>query len=144
MRDVKTSLAYRWFEEVWNNSNRNAIDQLLTTDVITNGIDTKNQSGIEGFKTFYDNFRMDFSNVWVVVEDVISQDDTESARCTVTATHNNSGKSVTFSGNATIKVRDGKIAEAWNNFDFLTMYLQLGYALHASQSLEHETQDASM
>ena len=129
MRDIKTSLVYRWFEEVWNNSNRNAIDKLLTTDVITNGIDTKSQSGIEGFKTFYDNFRNDFSDVQVIVEDVITQDDIESARCTVTATHNNDGKAVKFSGNATIRVRDGKIAEAWNNYDFLNLYQQLGQKL---------------
>jgi predicted ester cyclase len=33
---------------------------------------------------------------------------------------------VEITGIAIVRVADGKIVEAWNNFDFLTMHRQLG------------------
>jgi predicted ester cyclase len=35
---------------------------------------------------------------------------------------------VIFTGIAILRIRDGKIVEAWNNFDFQTMTAQLGGA----------------
>jgi predicted ester cyclase len=33
---------------------------------------------------------------------------------------------VDFTGVAITRIKDGKIVEAWNNFDFMKMYKQLG------------------
>jgi predicted ester cyclase len=129
MQNLNSTLAHRWFDEVWNNSKRESIDKLLATDAILNGLDTNNQKGTEGFKTFYDKFRMEFTDVQIIVEKVITEDDFESALCNVTAMHTGLGKKVNFSGVAIIRTRNGKIAESWNYFDFLTMYQQLGYLL---------------
>ena len=72
---------------------------------------------------------MQCANIKVDVEDVISEDDIESARTTVSAIHTESGKQVTFSGMCMVKTAQGKIAEAWNNYDFLNLYQQLGQKL---------------
>jgi predicted ester cyclase len=68
-------------------------------------------------------------NIKVSVEDVISQDDLESARTTVSAVHSESGRNVSFSGMCMVRIVEGKIAEAWNNYDFLNLYQQLGQKL---------------
>ena len=57
------------------------------------------------------------------------QDDMESARTIVNAIHTATGKNVSFTGICMVRVQDGKIAEAWNNYDFLNMYQQLGQNL---------------
>ena len=85
--------------------------------------------GPEGFKTFYNGFKSQFHNVKVDVEDVVRQDDVESARMMVSAVHTDSGKAVTFPGICMARIDNGRIAEAWNNFDFLSMYQQLGQKL---------------
>ena len=36
------------------------------------------------------------------------------------------GKPVAFEGMLTFRVRDGKVVEAWNSFDFLKMFQQMG------------------
>ena len=90
-----------------------------------------NQVGISDFKVFYNDFKAQFANIRVSVEDVICEEDFESARCAVTVTHIRSGKTVSFNGISVTKIREGKIVEAWNSFDFLTMNLQLGYSLVA-------------
>lgn len=133
MRPPSTTLTYRWFQQVWNNGRREAIDALANTDLIVHGLATEAQphgiNGLEGFKLFYDDFRRQYENIHVHVENVICEENMESARCIVTARHRESGRDVNFAGMTQIKIRDEKIAEAWNNFDFLGLQLQLGYTL---------------
>ena len=132
MRNTQSTLLYRWFDEVWNNGDKNAIDQILAADLEVHGLVMEpGQKGAEGFKTFYENFRKEFHNIVVNVEDSISEDDVQAVRATVNATHTASNKNVNFSGMCMARIEDGKIAEAWNNFDFLEMYQQLGQNLTA-------------
>ena len=130
MRNVQTTLLYKWFDEVWNKGDENAIDKLMTSDSIAKGILADDQpKGAEGFKIFFNDFKSQFHDIKIEVDDVISQDDIESARTTVSAIHTKSGKKVTFSGMCMVKVAEGKIAEAWNNYDFLNLYEQIGQKL---------------
>jgi len=130
MRTTKTTVSFKWFQEVWNEGNRNSIDELLTKDVIAHGLGPAGQiQGVEGFKQFYDDFRNQLKNVHVLVEDVICQDDLEASLCKVTGVDAISGKKVEFSGICMVKIENGKIAQAWNHYDFLKMYQQLGFAL---------------
>ncbi|HKZ65557.1 MAG TPA: ester cyclase [Chitinophagaceae bacterium] len=129
MPQKESTLTYRWFAEVWNQGMENSIDELLAPEAVVHGIGDLSGPGPAGFKAFYHSFLNDFTNVDVDVENVISEDGYESSRCKVNATHKTSGQTVNFSGQTTIKVKDGKIVESWNNFDFLSMHQQLGFAL---------------
>ena len=130
MRNVKSTLMYKWFSEVWNNDNEHAIDKLMAGDAIAEGILTEDMpKGTEGFKIFFRNFRSQFHNIQVTVDDVVSEDDMEAARTTVHMIHTSSGKPVSFTGTGMCRVKDGKIAAAWNNYDFLGLYQQLGQKL---------------
>lgn len=127
MRDKNSTLQYRWFDEVWNKGNENAIDELMTEDAIAHGL--SDEKGPAGFKTFYRNFKNQFSNIDIEVEDVVTQDDMEVGRCKVNLTETATGKDVAFSGLCMTKIKNGKIDEAWNHFDFLSMFQQLGHSL---------------
>ncbi len=130
MRDTKSTLINRWFTKVWNEGSVQAIDDLMKDDAIAHGITAPGQKpGPEGFKSFFHDFRSQFRNIHIDIQDVITQDDMESARTFVTAEHIPSGKKVEFSGLCMCRIEGGKIAEAWNNYDFLTMHQQLGQKL---------------
>jgi len=127
MRNHQNALLYKWFDEVWNKDDESSIDKLMTHDSSAEGIFKEGQpKGAEGFKIFFKDFRNQFHDVKIDIEDVISQDDMEAARTIVNAIHTESGKKVKFSGLCMVKVVDGKIAAAWNNYDFLNLYEQLG------------------
>ena len=133
MRNARSTLVYKWFDEVWNKNNENAIDNLMANDSNHRGIMPEDQAnGVAGFKIFFNDFRSKFHNIEIEVEDVISQDDIECARTVVTAIHTESKKAVKFSGMCMVKIADGKITEAWNNYDFLNLYQQLGQKLTVS------------
>jgi predicted ester cyclase len=134
MPNKKSTLTYRWFQEVWNSGRKDAIDELLDVNGVVHGIEGVNVPGPEGFKVFYDSFRQQFPKIHVEVEDTVSQEDYETSRCTVTATDANN-QTVKFTGMTFMRTGDDKIVEAWNNFDFLSMYQQLGFRLAAPDEI---------
>ncbi|HEV7903060.1 MAG TPA: ester cyclase [Pyrinomonadaceae bacterium] len=129
------AVIHRWFEEVWNKGREEAIDELFAEDGIAHGLGDvagAQLRGPGGFKPFFRSFRSAFPNIEVVVEDTIAEGDRVAARCTVRATHAGEGlgfaatqRPMEISGIAIVRVRDGKIVEAWNNFDFMGMFQQL-------------------
>jgi steroid delta-isomerase-like uncharacterized protein len=122
-----------WFEEVWNQGKEDTIDRLLAADGVSHGLPCGSaMKGPVDFKPFYHNFRAAFPDIRVDVVRTIAQDDMASGHCRVSGTHSGHimgkaiGKPIEFSGMCMIRVRNGQIVEAWNNFDFLTLYQQLG------------------
>jgi steroid delta-isomerase-like uncharacterized protein len=133
------ALIRRWFEEVWNKGRAEAIEEMFAPDGVAHGLaDESGQElrGPTGFKPFFHRFRDAFPDVEVVVEQTVSEGDLVAARCTVRGRHHGdtlgfaaTERPVEFTGMTIGRIRDGKIVEAWNNFDFMTMFQQLG-ALH--------------
>lgn len=134
MRDKTSTLTHRWMEQVWNNGHEPAIDEMLDDNAIVHGIEGINEKGPQGFKVFYRNFREQFPTIHVEVEHVITEDDYEVSRCTVDGVNAN-GQDVHFTGMTYVQIRDGKIIEAWNSFDFLAMYQQLGFKMSPAEEL---------
>ena len=130
MPNIQSTLVFRWFEEVWNKGRESAIDEMLHPNIIAHGIGDNNKiEGKENFKEFYRAFNDQFENIHVEVKETISEQDLEVALCRVTATHRPTKNKVDFTGMAMVKINNGKITEGWNNFDFLSMNLQVGYKL---------------
>ena len=136
MSEENKALIGRWFEEVWNQGNSQTIDELLAPDGVIHGlVDASGQPvrGLEAFHEFHNQFRGAFSDLNISVDDVVAEGDRVVARCSVRGQH--TGESlgyaatnapVQFEGIAIVRIKDGKIVEAWNQFDFLQMNKQLG------------------
>ena len=134
MTDKKSSLTWRWMEEVWNNGRESAIDEMLDTNAVIHGIEGITEKGPAGFKVFHRSFKEQFPTIHVEVEHVLQDGDHENSRCLVEAT-NAQGQKVQFTGMTTVQVQNGKIIEGWNNFDFMSMYHQLGFKMIAAAEL---------
>ena len=136
MSEENKALIQRWFEEVWNQGNSKTIDELLDENGVIHGLmDANGQpvSGLKAFHDFHDQFRSAFSNLEISVDDVVAEGDRVVARCSVRGKH--TGESlgfaatnapIEFEGIAIVRIKNGKIVEAWNQFDFLSMNKQLG------------------
>jgi steroid delta-isomerase-like uncharacterized protein len=136
MADDNAALMRRWFDEVWNKGREEAIDELFSEEGVAHGLaDETGQAlrGPSGFKPFFRRFRGAFPEMEVIVEDTVSEGDKVAARCRIVGRHggNTLGFAATerpfeFTGIAIVRIGDGKIVEAWNNFDFMSLYQQLG------------------
>lgn len=130
------ALLRRWFDEVWNQGRSEAIDELFAAEGIAHGLSGDAESPMRGavdFKPFHQVFRGAFPDIEVIVEDMIAEGDKVAARCSVRGKHAGdhlgiaaTNSPVSFDGIAIVRIVDGKIVEAWNNFDFLKMNKQVG------------------
>jgi len=135
-QEANKALMRRWFEEVWNQGRVDAIDEMFAADGVAHGLSDepgKTMKGPDDFRPFHDIFRGAFPDIEVVVEDTIAEGDLVAARCSVRGKHTGdhlgvaaSNAPVEFTGMAIVRIKDGKIVEACNNFDFLAMNRQIG------------------
>jgi steroid delta-isomerase-like uncharacterized protein len=136
MLEENKALLRRWFDEVWNKGNAEAIDELFAPDGVAHGLSDDESMPMKGpsdFRPFHTAFRGAFPDIEVIVEDMIAEGDKVVARCSVRGKHTGdnlgikaSNSPVLFTGIAIVRIRDGKIVEAWNNFDFMKMNRQIG------------------
>jgi steroid delta-isomerase-like uncharacterized protein len=125
----------RWFEEVWNQGREATIDELCAKHCVGHG-QTADGSPIQGpehFKQFWNDFRTAFSAIHVEIHETIEQGEMVIARWTLAASHtgpfmgvNPSGKRISTTGMSMQRLADGQIVEAWDNWDQLGAFTQLG------------------
>ncbi|HKY45892.1 MAG TPA: ester cyclase [Pyrinomonadaceae bacterium] len=136
MSEENKQLLRRWFEEVWNNGRAELIEELFDENGIAHGLSDDPAKPIKGpkdYTPFYKEFREGFPNLSIVIEDLVAEGDKVAARCSVRAKHEGNFRGIAptqspvdFTGMTIVRIADGKIVEAWNNFDFLTMNQQCG------------------
>lgn len=149
MNEQNEALIRRWFEEVWNNKNETAIDEMLDDEVVGYGLNDGAGNEIvnkETFKQLFHALTGAYPDIRFHVDEVMSNDERAMARCTVTGTHTGeglgipaTGKPIDFNGTLTLEFKDSKIIKAWNDFNFLKMYQQLDAIRMLAQPSPNET-----
>lgn len=128
-------LIRRWFEEVWNQGREATIDELCAKDGIGKGqtVDGSSIHGPENFKIFWKALRSSFSSIHVDTHHIIEQNDLAMMHWTITMTHTGdfmgmpaTGKKIIATGMSLQQYENGKIIEAWDNWDQLGAFAQLG------------------
>jgi steroid delta-isomerase-like uncharacterized protein len=136
MLEENKQLVRRWFDEVWNKGRGDLIDEMFDKEGIAHGLSEDPAKPIKGpddYRPFYTMFRQAFPNMQIVVEDMVAEGDKVTARCSVRGKHEGDGlgiaatqQQVEFTGITIVRIANGKIVEAWNNFDFTAMNKQVG------------------
>ena len=136
MSEENKALLQRWFEEVWNKGRADAIDEMLDENAVVRGLSDDPSNPLIGprdFRPFHTLFREAFPNIETVTEDIMAEGDKVAARCSVRAKHEGDfmGREATqspveFTGMVIVRIYNGKIVEAWNNFDFMQLHKQVG------------------
>jgi steroid delta-isomerase-like uncharacterized protein len=130
-RDLVTA----WFDQVWNDGDEAAIDSMMGPQTRFHGLNPDGSPvvGPAGFKPFHRQMRQAFPDIHFELRRIISEGDQVACHCVVTGTHTGpglgptpTGAAVRIEGMAVATVRDGRLAEGWNFFDFVTLYQKVG------------------
>jgi len=127
----------KMYETTWDKIiNQRQIDQINETNFdknITLVTSPENIVGIEGFKDYYNNYLIGFSNVTFTIVDVFGQGDKIVKHWNFKGTHSGeffgipaTNKEVNVDGVTLVKMKDGKIAQEQDFFDNLEFMQQLG------------------
>jgi predicted ester cyclase len=134
MNAAPDAIVREWFEQVWNQRRADAIDGLLSSNATVRGLADGPIDGAAGFKPVHQLFCNSFPELNVEIVESIVDGDRAAVVCHVTGRHGGdalggkaTGKPVDFWGMSAVRVENGVIVDAWNSFDFLTMYQQIGW-----------------
>jgi steroid delta-isomerase-like uncharacterized protein len=125
--------SWRFFEEVWNNKNLGAIDELMAADYVANSVPPPLPPNREGIKQFVTVYQMAFPDARFRLDEQIAEGNKVVTRWTAVATHEGAlmgipatGKKATVTGITIDRHAGGKIVETSFEFDAMGMLIQLG------------------
>lgn len=132
MRNDAKTVARRWFEEVWNERRDGAIDELMAEGAYGH-VEGGELRGPAEFRTMRNTFLNSLSDIRIEVEDVIAEDENAVVRWRARGTHDGPGfgveatrRSIDIRGMTWLVVREGKIVEGWDTWNFAALLQTLG------------------
>lgn len=127
--------ARRFYEEVFNQGNLAAIDELSAPNIVDHTAMPDQSPGTEGLKQMIGMYLSAFPNLHLTVDAMIGEGDMVSVLSTVTGTHTAdmmgippTGKQIRVGGLDLIRFSGGKAVEVWHYEDTIGMFQQLGVA----------------
>lgn len=128
----------RFWEEVWDKGDLDVVDEIFHENFVDHGLAPGlTKQGPEGAKEAVMQFRQAMPDLYLKVDDIIAEGDKVLTRWTSGGTQTGplksgrgeipaSGRVGVVQGMTLNRVEDGKIIEAWDNFDIMGMLQQLG------------------
>jgi len=133
MSEKNKSVLRRAAEELWNQGDLSAAEELYDADVVLHGAMPGLSSGVEGVKQVVAAYRAAFPDLCLTIEELIAEGDKIADRWSWTGTHKGefmgvapTGKKVTAKGVSIVRIADGKIVEIQSASDRLDLMQQLG------------------
>ena len=131
--DIK-EISRRVTEDVWNQRKLEAVDELVAADYVHHDPNSQDfEKGPKGYRELIRRYLTAFSDLNFTIHEQIAEGDTVVSRWTATGTHNGelsgiapTGRRFEVTGTTTARVRQGKFAESWSNWDALGLMQQLG------------------
>jgi len=131
-----SAIARRFFDEVFSKGKLDLVDELFATDYFghPSGNEDANR-GPQGVKAYVGALREGVSDLSVTIEDQVADRNKVVTRWTAQRTHDGelmgippTGRSAAVTGITIQRLQDGRVVEAWTNWDVMGMLQQLGVA----------------
>jgi|SRR5579884_1036589 steroid delta-isomerase-like uncharacterized protein len=135
------SIARQFFEDAYNTGNVDLLEQLLAPTYVDEKAPPGTPSGPQGIAEVITMFRRAFPDLRFTIEDQIAEGDRVATRYTFRGTQRGelmgippTGKQVSIGGISIYRIADGKMQQAWIEYDMLGLLQQLGVVPPAGQT----------
>ncbi len=132
MSEENKAVIRRLYEEVWNQHDPEAADELVAPDVFNPDMVPEHQHGIDGYKHLVKWLHTAFPDLRYDIEDIIAEGDKVATFVTFSGTHAGplrdlapTGKQVSVKQSHWLRLANGKVVEAWTVRDDLGMMQQI-------------------
>src|SRR5918995_790315 len=140
MSEENKAVARREIEELFARGNLDAAEEIYAPDYVSHEPTSGEVRGIEGAKQFAATYREAFPDLENTIEDMVAEGDEVVVRFKARGTHQGeteafgppTGERMEITGITIKRLSEGKIVEAWTNFDALGMMQQLGVLSEAA------------
>jgi len=131
--DELKSILREFFRKAYTEGDESVIDTLMAPDVLHHGLARDPIVGRDAFRRWYHAFRGSFTDTHCSLTHICVEDDLAAARVLFTGTHSTAafgfpptGNQVSLSAVILCRFEHGQVAEAFNEFDHLSLLQQLG------------------
>jgi steroid delta-isomerase-like uncharacterized protein len=132
MADYK-EMAHRWFSEVVNEGNLDAVDEICSPDFVDHDPLPGTSGDLAGLKEGVQQIRAAFPDIQAAAEDILVEGDRLAVRSTMQATHEGdflgipaSGKKINVANYDFVRFEGDKCVEHWGVIDSAALMEQIG------------------
>lgn len=118
--EANKAIVQRWVDEVWNQRNAAAIDDLTAPHYVLHYFSTGTTFDLQAYKALHPLFMAALPDLKIIIDDMVAEDDKVTARLLQTGTHRAelmgvppSGKRVEQRALAIYRIENGKLVEGW-------------------------------
>ncbi|QBF32080.1 ester cyclase [Thalassococcus sp. S3] len=122
----KIALLQAWYDDVWCAGNIDAIDRYMNAETVATGIMSEMQMGRDEFRDLVSAMRTLVEEVNVSLPQWIESGDWLAAIISVTAVRVDTQAPIVCTGQVMVRFEDDKMVETYNQFDYLSLFEQLG------------------
>lgn len=123
---TKRELLEAFYQRVWIGGDTALATEMFATQGKAEGMVTGMAMGGVDFGTIVEAFMALLEEPTYRIDRTVEEGDWLSALVTVEAHAASDGRPVSFNGQIMLRYTDGKVAEAYNHFDYVTLFEQLG------------------
>ncbi len=116
-----------WFQRVWTDGDASAIAEMFPDHGEAAGLGAQAVVGPEAFRQFHAAFIQLVTDIEITVDQGLDSPPWTSVLCTLRGKSIREGQPVSMTGTAFARVEDGKIMAAYNHWDFMGLWGQLGF-----------------
>lgn len=124
MESKSSAVMKRWFQEVWCEGKVECIAELFPADSLAHGLGPEPVRGPAAFLEFWRTFHATFTDIHIGVLAEVDEGPFTYVRCV--ARMRFQGRPVTLEGGCLCRIREGRIAECWNTWDFVGLLVGMG------------------
>jgi steroid delta-isomerase-like uncharacterized protein len=134
-RDEFKAIVIKFTEEAWNNGNLSVMDEIFAKDVVSHAPSAPEEIRLVAYKNRLKDFRTDYPDVQITIDEIIAEGNTVADRWTCVATFSGPGKTAPIPGTgkkAIVKGTrvghfvNGRIVEDWYTYDVMSWAQQAG------------------
>lgn len=122
----KLTLLQDWYRRVWIEGDLDAVDEYFAPQSGAEGLMPDGQVTAEDFRALVPALRMVVRDLRIEIDRHVECDDWLWVHVTAHAVKAAGIEPVSASGQVMVRVADGRFVEAYNSFDFITFFEQLG------------------
>lgn len=123
---TRAEILREWYDRVWEQGDLDAIGELFAPSTMAEGLIPEMQVGVDDFRDFVMAFQQLVGDMKVDLPLVIEHGDWVSAVVRIHTSRADNGAPVEVTGQVMARVAGGKMTEAYNQVDFISLFEQLG------------------
>ena len=122
----KLKVMEKWFDRVWRKEDASTIYKMFPGTRKATGLGKRDIIGPDEFAVFQKALLQHLSKVTITVDKSMEKGNWIFALCTMKARKKGTKEKITMHGSCYAQIKNGRINVAYNNWDFISLFEQLG------------------